>query len=51
MESNRQTHYMLTDHLGSLDVIADKDGEIKQKLSFGPWGQRRDATNWQEVNG
>ena len=50
-EANRELRYTLKDHLGSLDVIADKDGEIKQKLSFGPWGQRRDATNWQEVDG
>ena len=50
-ETDRETLYTLKDHLGSMDVIVDADGGIEQKLSFGPWGQRRDATNWQEVDG
>ncbi|MCG8370866.1 MAG: RHS repeat-associated core domain-containing protein, partial [Proteobacteria bacterium] len=44
------TLYTLKDHLGSLDVILDDTGAVEQKLAFGPWGQRRDATNWKEVN-
>lgn len=50
-EIDRETLYTLKDHLGSLDVIADSVGNIDQKLSFGPWGQRRDPINWQELNG
>ena len=49
-ETNRETIYTLKDHLGSLDVILDDAGLVEQKLSFGPWGQRRDATNWKEVD-
>ena len=49
-ETHRETLYTLKDHLGSLDVIVDENGAIDQKLSFGPWGQRRDATNWAELN-
>jgi len=30
-------------------VIVDAAGLLEQKLSFGPWGQRRDASNWEEV--
>jgi len=50
-EIDRETLYTLKDHLGSLDVIVDRYGGIEQKLSFGPWGQRRNASNWQEVDG
>ncbi|MCG8371189.1 MAG: FG-GAP-like repeat-containing protein, partial [Proteobacteria bacterium] len=49
-ETSRETLYTLKDHLGSLDVILDDTGAVEQKLAFGPWGQRRDATNWKEVN-
>ncbi|MBT8423317.1 MAG: hypothetical protein KJP03_09385, partial [Gammaproteobacteria bacterium] len=49
-ETSRETIYTLKDHLGSLDVIVGEDGQIEQKLSFGPWGQRRDASNWEELN-
>ncbi len=49
-ETSRKTIYTLKDHLGSLDVILDDAGQIEQKLSFGPWGQRRDASNWKEVD-
>lgn len=49
-ETSRNTIYTLKDHLGSLDVIVNASGVVEQKLSFGPWGQRRDATNWKEVD-
>jgi len=49
-ETRRDTEYTLHDHLGSLDIITDDAGEVLQKLSFGPWGQRRDASNWKETN-
>ena len=49
-ETSRETRYTLKDHLGSLDVIVDESGAIDQKLSFGPWGQRRDASNWKELD-
>ncbi len=49
-ETGRETLYTLKDHLGSLDVLVNSAGQVEQKLSFGPWGQRRDATNWEEVD-
>ena len=41
------THYLLQDHLGSVDVIVDHLGNIEQELSFDAWGKRRNASNWQ----
>ena len=46
---SQTTHYLLFDHLGSIDVITDAQGKIQQALSFDAWGQRRNATDWQAV--
>ena len=35
--------YLLTDHLGSLEVITDALGSLVQTVGFDPWGQRRRA--------
>ncbi|WP_460103405.1 RHS repeat domain-containing protein [Sessilibacter sp. MAH4] len=35
------TRNILTDHLGSTDVIADVNGQIVQEQSFDAWGARR----------
>ena len=37
------THYLLHDHLGSLDLITDAKGNVVQHHSFDAWGKRRDA--------
>ena len=37
------TRYLLTDHLGSLEVITDALGSLVQTVGFDPWGQRRRA--------
>lgn len=37
--------YLLKDHLGSTDVIADRYGNIKQRESFDAFGLRRNPTN------
>ena len=37
------THYPVTDHLGSIDVILDASGTLLHDLSFDAWGQRRAA--------
>ena len=42
--------YTLKDHLGSIDVITNAVGAVVQELSFDPWGQRRNATNWQGMS-
>lgn len=46
-DSNDATnlYYILTDHLGSLDVITNQDGAELVRLSFDAYGQRRN-TNW-----
>ncbi len=33
--------YFHTDHLGSVDTIADETGGVVQRLSYDAWGQRR----------
>ncbi len=38
-------HYLLPDHLGSPATVLDEDFTVIEKLSFDPWGQRRD-TDW-----
>ncbi|MGB2420910.1 MAG: hypothetical protein ACPH9H_04630 [Porticoccaceae bacterium] len=43
------THYLLQDHLGSIEVITDRLGNIEQELSFDAWGKRRSASDWQAV--
>ena len=43
--------YIYKDHLGSVDVITDEQGEIVQAMSFDPWGERRDGNNWDTFAG
>jgi RHS repeat-associated protein len=48
----RQHRYLFTDHLGSLDVITNEQGNVLERLSFDAHGARRiadGATSW--VNG
>ncbi|WP_444889778.1 HYD1 signature containing ADP-ribosyltransferase family protein [Microbulbifer sp. DLAB2-AA] len=42
--------YLLTDHIGSTDVVLDANGNIlqSQSMAFDPWGKRRD-TNWKSL--
>ena len=37
------TDYLITDHLGSIDAIADSSGALLYDLSFDAWGRRRAA--------
>ncbi|MDH3588267.1 MAG: FG-GAP-like repeat-containing protein, partial [Gammaproteobacteria bacterium] len=48
--TNSQTRYLHKDHLGSLDVISDTQGNIVTELSFDAWGQRRNAANWDALD-
>jgi hypothetical protein len=36
-------NYLLGDHLGSVDTIANANGTLAQKMSFDAWGKRREA--------
>ncbi len=38
--------YIHTDHLGSIDVITDEDGEVYEEMSFDAWGRRRNPEDW-----
>ena len=44
--TSEDVRYLLYDHLGSLDVVADAAGTVVQDLSFDAWGQRRAANDW-----
>ena len=44
-----QAHYLFTDHLGSVDVITDADGNIVQRMSFSAWGERRNPVSHNEL--
>jgi len=44
--------YTHKDHIGSIDTITEGDdnasqGHITEAMSFGAWGERREAINWQ----
>jgi hypothetical protein len=36
--------YLLKDHLGSTVVVTDATGAVLDRLSYDPWGKRRNAT-------
>jgi len=44
--AGKTTHYLHTDHLGSLDTISDEIGQLVAQMSFDAWGQRRNALDW-----
>ena len=41
-----QVRYLHKDHLGSTVAISDESGQVVQRMSFDPWGQRRTASPW-----
>ncbi|WP_444894462.1 RHS repeat-associated core domain-containing protein [Microbulbifer sp. TRSA001] len=42
--------YLLTDHIGSTDVVLDENGNVleSQSMAFDPWGKRRDS-DWDSL--
>lgn len=38
--------YRFEEKLGSIDVLADADGNVVQRMSFDDWGERRAEANW-----
>ncbi|MDP5211255.1 hypothetical protein, partial [Microbulbifer sp. 2205BS26-8] len=38
--------FLYKDHLGSMDLMTDKAGQVVQEMSFDAWGQRRNTANW-----
>ncbi|VAW42473.1 hypothetical protein MNBD_GAMMA01-703, partial [hydrothermal vent metagenome] len=51
-ETNNSTQetYLFTDHLGSVDTITDKNGNLLQSMSFSAWGERRLPSNWENIS-
>ncbi|VAW34022.1 hypothetical protein MNBD_GAMMA01-1146 [hydrothermal vent metagenome] len=47
-ETNQSTQetYLFHDHLGSIDTITDRLGNLLQQMSFSAWGERRLPANW-----
>jgi len=41
--------FLHRDHLGSVELITDLDGERVAKFSYDPWGQRRDINNYTQI--
>lgn len=46
-----QEHYLLRDHLGSVQVIADADGNVLERLLYDPWGKPRKASGLDDGSG
>ncbi|KAF0203985.1 MAG: RHS repeat-associated core domain-containing [Bacteroidetes bacterium] len=46
--SDEQIYYLQTDHIGSITGITDNTGLLVQKLSYDPWGRRRNPANWKD---
>ncbi|WP_370981621.1 RHS repeat-associated core domain-containing protein [Agaribacterium sp. ZY112] len=40
----KRVQYLHLDHLGSTETITDEYGNVQQRLSYDPWGQRQLAT-------
>ncbi len=43
-------YYIHTDYQGSFETITNHKGTAVEKLSFDPWGRRRNPTNWTFTN-
>ena len=41
-----ELHYLTRDHLGSVDSITNSTGGVETLLSYGAFGERRNATGW-----
>ena len=44
-----EKQYLFKDHLGSTDVMVDDAGKVVERLSFNPWGERRES-DWSEAS-
>jgi RHS repeat-associated protein len=39
-------HYILKDHIGSINYVIDTTGIIEEEMNFDAWGNRRNPTSW-----
>ncbi len=49
-DSPAMMYYIHKDHLGSYESITDATGAVVERMSFDPWGRRRNPTNWSYDN-
>lgn len=42
----QRSRYLHDDHLGSVDVVTDEQGQVAQRLAFDAWGKPRDPDDW-----
>jgi len=40
-QTDETTYYLLTDHLGSVDVVLDEQGNVVERRDYLPYGQKR----------
>lgn len=40
-QGSMEMNYLLTDHLGSMEVITDENGNVLERFSYDAWGKRR----------
>lgn len=45
-DGNDSLYYIHKDYLGNIETVTDSRGSIVSKLSFDPWGRRRDPVTW-----
>src|SRR6185369_8620442 len=43
--------YFLTDHLGSISVLTDENGNVVERLSYDAWGKRRNPNGSDDAAG
>ena len=48
-EGDETTYYLLTDHLGSVDVILDEDGNVVERRDYLPYGSQRTSETTPEA--
>ena len=48
-EETEEVIYVHSDHLGSVSVQTRKNGTIKERYSYDPWGKQRDAYTWANI--
>ncbi len=41
-QNNDELNFVLNDHIGSIQVLANSAGQLLEEFSYDPWGQRRD---------
>ncbi|WP_372934896.1 RHS repeat domain-containing protein [Mariniphaga sediminis] len=45
-EKGGSMYYLHTDYQGSYETITNAQGAVVEKLSYDPWGRRRNPTSW-----